>query len=272
MSTKKKILAAALAVCLLSIASFGTLAWFNASESVTNKFMVATTGSGASGPGSSTEEKIFSLDLWETVKDDTDGDGILEEKQVSYRENGGGWSFNKAILPGVPFGKAPTVENTGSYDQWVRVVVTVNNAQEWIGILGKYGITDLGSIFLGHDDRTDDGDPAEWESHAAGGWRDTTANTINFVYYLNEALKPTETAVLFEQVQLPGALTQADMATLLNSAGDVGFDITIRADAIQTTGIVAPGTNAEATNAQQAFEYIGWTADMSYDQAMTPAP
>lgn len=260
---KKKVFAAALAVCLLGILSFSTLAWFNASESVTNKFMVASTGSGT-GDNNKPEDKIFSVDLWEKV--DMNGDGtVADNERVSYRQDGlTGWDYDN-ILPGVPYDKAPTVENTGSYDQYIRMVVAVNNAQEWITVLGSYGITDLGSIFLGHDDTDTDGDPAVWECHTAGGWLDQTANTINFVYYLNEKLAPGATATLFEQVKLPGQLTQADVVRMVNSAGEVGFNIAVRADAIQTNGIEG------ATNAQQAFEAIGWTAGKTYTEAMTPS-
>ena len=38
---KKKIFVLALAVCLLATVSFSTLAWFNASDKVENKFYVA---------------------------------------------------------------------------------------------------------------------------------------------------------------------------------------------------------------------------------------
>ena len=39
--TKKKVFVAALAICLIAILSFGTLAWFSAGDSVKNEFYVA---------------------------------------------------------------------------------------------------------------------------------------------------------------------------------------------------------------------------------------
>ena len=39
--TKKKVLLASLAICLVAIISFGTLAWFTADDQVTNTFLVA---------------------------------------------------------------------------------------------------------------------------------------------------------------------------------------------------------------------------------------
>ena len=65
---KKKLLSLALAVIMIAILSFGTLAWFSASNTATNKFMVA--GSEDADP-----DDIFSVDVWE----DMDGDGVKDE-------------------------------------------------------------------------------------------------------------------------------------------------------------------------------------------------
>lgn len=251
MRTKKKLFAAALAICLLSTISFSTLAWFNASESVTNKFMVATSGSGTGTGGGSTEEKIFSVDLWEYVGDkdtlagedkDSNNNPIVEATEKDHD----GLGFEK-ILPGVLYHKEPVVENTGSCDQYIRVMVTVTKANEWTRILTKYGITDLGTIFSGHDD-------TNWkrDTDLSATWIED--NAINYVYYLNEKLAPGEMEVLFTGVKLPEQMTQADAATLLDGT-DVEFDITIRADAIQTEGL---GDGIDT--AQKAFNAANWPA------------
>lgn len=256
MRTKKKLFAAALAVCLVSILSFSTLAWFNASESVTNRFMVATTGSGTEDPNKP-EDKIFSLDLWEVVDD--------QGNKVSYRQDGlTGWDY-KDVLPGVKYIKQPTVENTGSYDQYVRVIVTVSDYNMFKSVLGEG--YDLATVFGGHD-------ASKWTRDAIVP--NIGADTVTYVYYLKEALpfaakdtsKDDDHMVsLFTDVTLPGVLTQKHMA-------DMGgqFEIKIQADAIQTTGIKVPATGLDAANAKEAFEAIGWTADLTYDQAMTPNP
>lgn len=254
MRTKKKLFAAALAICLLSTISFSTLAWFNATESVTNKFMVASTGTGTGG--GSTAEKIFSVDLWEYVGDkdnvadedkDAEGNPVVDAGEKDHD----GLAFEN-ILPGVVYHKEPVVENTGSYDQWIRVVVTVTKATAWKDILSTYGITDLGTIFLGHDDTDADGDSAVWKRDMDPSATWIEGNAINYVYYLNEKLAPREMAVLFTGVKLPEQMTQADAATLLDGT-DVEFDITIRADAIQTEGL-------NATNAKEAFVAASWPA------------
>lgn len=258
MRTKKKLFAVALAICLLSTISFSTLAWFNASESVTNKFMVATTGSGTEDPNKP-EDKIFSLDLWERV--DVDGDGTVEDTEiVSYRQNGpSGWDY-KDVLPGVEYHKEPTVENTGSYDQWIRVVVTVSDYNMFAKVVPTGA--DLAKIFGGHDEN-------KWTLDPDAIKIDTDADTISYVYYLNEKLAPKATAVLFTDVTLPGELTQKDMYDMGSE-----FEIKIHADAIQTNGIKDPATNEDATSAKIAYAAIGadgWDAYESYEDAMTPA-
>lgn len=247
MRTKKKLFAAALAICLLSTISFSTLAWFNASDSVTNKFMVASTGSGA---GYDKEDLIFSVDLWEKV--DMNGDGTVADNEiVSYRLDKTGWDY-KDVLPGVKYHKEPTVENTGSYDQWIRVVVTVSDYNMFANVVPVGA--NLAEIFGGHDDTKWTLDPTAIKINA-------TDDTISYVYYLNEKLVPKATAVLFTDVTLPGALTQKDMYDM---GGE--FEITIHADAIQTS------LGATAEEAYAAIGADGWDAYESYDQAMNPNP
>ena len=249
MSTKKKLFAAALAVCLVSILSFSTLAWFNASESVTNKFMVASTGPGV-GDNNKPEDKIFSIDLWEKV--DVDGDGTAEENElISYRQDGyTGWNY-KDVLPGVTYHKEPTVENTGSYDQYIRVIVTVSDYNMFKSVLGEG--YDLAKVFGGHDE-------SKWTRDAIAA--DVSGDTVTYVYYLNEKLAPAGKAALFTNVTLPGVLTQKHMADM---GGE--FEIKIQADAIQTNGL---GDNIDT--AKEAFESIEWMAGKTYEQAMTPNP
>ncbi len=64
---KKKIFALAVAVIMIAILSFGTLAWFSDGDSVTNRFQVA---------GGDDADKIFSVDVMEAV--DVNGDGKFD--------------------------------------------------------------------------------------------------------------------------------------------------------------------------------------------------
>ena len=214
--SKKKLIALALVVIMIATVSFSTLAWFNDSKEVTNKFLIASTGE----PGDA--DSIFSVDLWENTPDgEKDQDGYTYEK----------------ILPGSNLKKEVNVENTGAYDQYIRVVVTLKNANAWVDIL-KYRY-DLDSIFKGHDSelwtRTD-------------GTHDIGNDQLVYVYHLNEKLEPGETATLFTNVVIPTQLTQDDMAKLNGS-----FELVIRADAIQTENL-GDGVDTAA----KAFAAANW--------------
>ena len=67
--SKKKLLSLAVVVIMIAILSFSTLAWFNDSDSVSNKFYVADSED-------TSPDDIFSVDVYEEV--DTDGDGTAD--------------------------------------------------------------------------------------------------------------------------------------------------------------------------------------------------
>ncbi len=198
---KKKLFVTAMALCLIAILSLGTMAWFSDSDEVTNKFMVADS---ADSP-----DEIFSVDVWEYVDGDTenkDADGNTYED----------------IVPGGRYHKEPYVENTGSYDQWIRVKVTVTNADAWIAALGNG--YDLGTMFEGHDETA-------WTRYEAGEYKaatETEPSSYTMVYYLNYKLEPDKTACLFNTVVIPTELTQEDMVFV---GGE--FELTILAEALQ---------------------------------------
>lgn len=211
---KKKLFSLALAVIMIAILSFGTLAWFNDSDSVKNEFHIATSDD------PSDPDDIFSVDLWENTPDgDKDQDGHSYEK----------------ILPGSNLKKEVNVENTGAYDQYIRVVVTLSDGQAWLEVLGAG--YDLGSIFTGHDE-------SKW-TRSVGT---IVGDEIIYVYYLNEKLAPEATAELFTNVVIPTHLTQEDMAKLGG-----GFELNIRADAIQTENL-GEGVDTAA----KAFAAANW--------------
>lgn len=198
---KKKLLSLALVLVLIATLSFGSLAWFSDDDQVTNKFMVADSAS--------TPDDIFSVDVWEYV----DGDKITEDQDGHTYED---------ILPGGRYHKEPYVENTGSYDQYVRVHVTVTNADAWIAALGNG--YDLGTMFEGHDE-------SAWTRYEPGVY-DSTTNTYTMTFYLNYKLAPGEKACLFNTVVIPTQLTQEDMVFIGG-----GFELTILAQAVQTENL-----------------------------------
>ena len=242
---KKKAMALSLVLCMLAMLSFSTLAWFNATDSVTNKFFVAT----AAGGDASKPNDIFSIDIWEHV--DKDNDGVIEDDNngvfgVDDEKDQDGLEIQN-IVPGGYYEKKPYVENTGGYDQWVRVMVTVTDAAAWTDILGAN--YDLSTIFIGYEDSV-------WtrDTIISG----TSADTLTYVYYLNHKLAPAGMARLFSGVKFPEHLTQAEFAKINGS-----FELTITADAMQADAI-------SATTAKEAFEHIGWAAGTPYAYVATP--
>lgn len=214
--SKKKLLSLSLVVIMIAILSFSTLAWFNDSDSVTNNFYVANSDD-------DTADEIFSVDVWENTPDgDKDQDGC------EYKD----------ILPGSSLKKEVYVENTGYYSQYVRMTVTVTNADAWIAALGNG--YDLGTIFGGHDE-------TKWVRLDAGSYDN---NTYTMVYYLTETLEAGETACLFKTMDIPTQLTQSDMVFIGG-----GFELTAVADAVQTENLGIDTTD-NICDAYQAFQVV----------------
>lgn len=240
---KKKVLVAALAISLIAILSMGSIAWFSDTDEVTNKFMVATSDDG--------EDSVFSVDVFEEVDEDGDGEftgtGDYDAAEGAW-EKGGGYTYEE-ILPGDTLGKRPWVRNTGSYDEYIRVKVTINNAKAWKTIFEKYELT-LDDIFLGHNE-------AQWTRNDAETTEDTAKDTMTYVYYLNRILEPHKNggkdAYLFRCVQIPTQLKQEDMALFTYEAiddttGNYVFELDILAEAVQTEHVGA--------NAIEAFDTV----------------
>lgn len=211
---KRKVFVVALALCLVAILSTGSLAWFNATDTITNEFKVATSQDDPT-------KVDFSIDVFEHNPDGS--------------ENQNGLTFD-AILPGMTYAKDPTVKNTGFYNEYVRVFVTVSDAAAWTAACAKYGITDLTTIFGGYVD-------AKWTLGTVTP--DTEADTLTYEYYLNRVLSKGGDEVLFTSVTIPYQFTVEDMETLLD------FTLTVKAEAIQADAL--PDT---VTDAQGAFALL----------------
>ena len=220
-SIKRKVLVIALAVSLLAIVSMGTLAWFTAKDEVTNEFFVA--GSDDSDP-----DEVFSVTVWEDkTPEDPDGEEKLDKIEFD------------AILPGDDLYKEVNVENTGSYDQYIRVTVTVTDAMVWQDIFDTIYVpldaiaTDLNSAFTGYRTVFNADD-----------------NTLTYVLYYNAVLpyENGDVVTLFTNVHIPEAMDRYQAAAV---AGQ--FDITVLAEAVQTEHV---GDNAVA-----AFATVGMAVE-----------
>ena len=219
--TKKKVFVTCLAVCLMVTLSMGSLAWFSATDSVTNKFMVAYSGDPSTPP---TGDSVFSVDVWEYT-DDT--------KTVKDYD---GHEYTN-ILPGSTYVKEPHVVNTGAYNQYIRVIVTISDAIGWINAVGEN--IDMTTVVSGFD-------AAKW-ARIDKTIDTATTNTITYVLYYNGILQPGDTngITVFEKVTVPDSLTQAQAAAF----GADGFTIDVKAQAVQTENVGA--------NAYQAFQTVG---------------
>lgn len=227
--TKKKVFVAALAVCVVAILSLGTLAWFNASDTATNNFYVTNSDQGA--------DAIFSVDVTENVADPGEN-----PKPVN------GYDFQD-ILPGDKLVKQPFVTNKGSYDQFIRVTITISDYNAFNSVLGEdYPVASLfGNLNWGYE-----GAQLVLDSHT----EDSVNDELVYVFYVNEIVSPNESVRLFDKVLIPTELEQADFAT--TSLKD-GFSIDIFAEAVQTENVgtaLADLPTATAANAKAAFEYV----------------
>ena len=214
---KRKVFAVALAVCLIATLSLGTLAWFSAADEVKNDFLVADSDD-------NTADKIFSIDVWE--QRDTNGDGDFNEADDKDYANGLKY---EDILPGDELSKVAHVKNTGHYDQYVRVIVTISDATAWINAVGKEFVIE--DMFEGYD-------PSMWMQID----KEIENDTVTYVLYAAETLESGEDIVLFNAVKIPESLTQAQAA-----AFEGGFSIDVKAQAVQTRNVGANAVEAFAT-------------------------
>ena len=219
---KKKVFTLALAVCLIAILSMNTLAWFTDNDSVKNDFYIADSDD-------DTADEIFSVDVYENY--DSNGDGTDEEYQsgIIYED----------ILPGDELQKEAYVKNTGYYDQFIRVTVTLSDATAWINALGvDFKIEDC---LVGFDETM-------W-SHIEKTIEGQT-DTVTYVLYYKGILDGDDedasgatdpnTVTVFEGLKIPESLTREQAV-----AFGGGFNIDIFAEAVQSENL--------ADNAYDAF-------------------
>lgn len=232
--TKKKVLLAALAICIVAILSVGTLAWFNASDSATNTFYVAT--------DKDHPNPEFSVKVTET-----DPEGEEVEEGVTY--------YN--VVPGAAISKDPTVANTGHYGQWIRATVTLQQADLWYACGGSLKFTDLfegEGITYGLVENVGE-DGIDWllvneiaivnEETGVGVW---------YLYLNRELLAESgeeSSAVVFDTVHIPENFDMEDVEEM-----GFQFEITIKADALQSANT--------GDNAVEAFENVGWAPGTEY--------
>lgn len=239
MNNKKKVFVAALAVCLVAILSFSTLAWFNDSDSVTNNFYVGGDGTDA--------DKIFNLDVYEQVDEDKDGvaDATIDYDGDSSADGSRDGEYEN-VVSGDLLWKKVYAQNKGSYDQWVRFKVTFDNASDWVALEQKYDGFKLYNMLM-ENKTTKLVDSAKWIFAADEIVLDDAADTVTYVFYYNDVLSAENNkwVYLFHYVQIPTQFDQHDMVLF----ADGKFSMTITGEAVQVD-------NVGAANAQEAFEIV----------------
>lgn len=213
---KKKVVVSALALSLVAILSAGTLAWFSAKDSVKNEFYIADSDD-------TNPEDIFSVDVWENVDPDGDGQPERTDDGATYAD----------VLPGTTYAKEPHVENTGYYDQYIRVIVTISDMQAWVDAMGAdYKFEDC---FAGFDEDV-------WKYIGVNRYADT--DEIQVVLYYDGVLESGKDITLFTDVKIPETLTQEQAAAFMG-----GFTIDVKAQAVQTENV--------GVDAYEAFKTVG---------------
>ena len=200
---KRRLLAIAIAVCLIAILACGSLAYFVADASVKNEFYVASYD--PNNPDDvPTAEELFSIAIYET-----DENGQKDYDGLTYA----------GILPGAELSKDPTIVNTGEYSAYVRMKVPFDKTDKWTDA----GYTDLTDLL--------DINTTEWVLKTDETVTDSTAKTITYVFYKETPLAKDGESTLVESVTIPESLTVEQFVTLAN------FNITVAGDAIQSENV-----------------------------------
>lgn len=221
---KKKVLVLALAVIMIAILSFSTLAWFSDDDEVTNDFMIA--GSGTEDP-----DDIFSVDVWENNDEEDDG--------LDFED----------ILPGDELEKEAYVKNTGSYDQYIRVTMTIS---DWAEIKDLITI-DLAEGFQDNWKITSDGVGCEEGNLKVTNDKSVENGNLVVVMFLNKKLAVGEEVKVMDLVKISTEATRDDFKSA-NFAD--GFQIDIKADAVQTKNVLDSYEQHEWQNAQESFAVV----------------
>ena len=229
--SKKKILTVAIALVLVAVIGVGTLAFFNDTKTVSNLFYTTTQpGPNPPGPNPPTPSSVFSIKLEETEFDE---DGAATGNMTTT-----GNTYYKA-LPGSTFTKDPTVYNTGSLDQWVRVRVTITKTDAWAAA----GIADP-SVILNLN--------ANWTINTSETVTDASAKTVTYYIYYANKLEPGVRDTDGNYTTEPVGVTPFSTVTIPSSISDLdafialdGFNVNVVADAVQ-----ADNNGSSATAAQ----------------------
>ena len=264
---KKKIFSLALVALLICTISFGTLAWFNATDEVTNKFYVAD----SDGDG----KPNFSIDVNEKPGSEpgpggpgggpgvpggpggpgVPGHGSGSSEQLPDGETDDGGHVYKDILPGSKLAKYAYVKNTGEYDQWVRVHLTFSDAAVWTAAIQKAAEAENMSAdnYARYKLFTNLFNDNFRDIHFENNGDIFGSDTLTYTFYYTQTLKSGEEFKVLDCIEIPGILVQDDM-----NFGKEGFSLKIKAEAVQVD-------NLNAQDAYDAFNnVVKWYSGSEY--------
>lgn len=202
--SKKKVLSLSLVVIMIAILSLSSLAWFNDSDSVTNQFYVADSDD-------TSPDDIFSINVYEEVDEDGDPNTppVKEDTGLTFKD----------VVPGQVLDKAPVVENTGKYDQWVKLIITFDSTTAWNVLVDGTVAGPIDLLTLSDD---------FYEN-----WKGVSFEVVNgtyvYTYYLKNPLESGKTVDVFTAVNIPTTLEQSDFFGIK----DEKITLNIKAEAIQ---------------------------------------
>lgn len=222
---KKKVLYLSLVVIMVAILSFSSLAWFTADDKAVNDFTV-------SGAGEDDPDQIFSVD----IKEDVDGKSEPVD-DMTFED----------VLPGDQWKKEAYITNTGSYEQYIRVVLTVT---DWDLIKDIVSIN-MDDAFADYW-HIDAGAELDADGNLTNGVVDNDGNLV-VTLYLDKKLGVDETVNIMDYVSIS---TDADQEDFIADGFKDGFQITMKADAAQTKNVIDTYDAAEWKNAKATFETL----------------
>ena len=243
---KKKILSLALVVLLICTISFGTLAWFNASDEVTNTFYVAD----SDGDG----KPNFSIDVTENPDNKNNHHqkpGDLPDETTP----NGGFAYHD-ILPGSILNKDASVKNTGEYSQWVRVHLIFSDAEVWKNAIEKAAAAERppmsADAYVQYKLITNLFQDGHHNIHFENNGAAYGEGTLTYTFYYTKELAPGQEFQVLDSIVIPGVLVQDDM-----NFGSDGTSLIIKAEAVQVK-------NLNARNAYEAFREVNWAVGSKY--------
>ncbi|MBP3372149.1 MAG: hypothetical protein J6L88_06430, partial [Clostridia bacterium] len=214
-------------VLLLSATVMSTVAYLTDTASVVNTFTVGD----------------VDIKLDETVVDE-DGQPILDENGQPVREEKGN---EYHLIPGMRYLKDPMISiEADSEPAYIRMMMTVHNADDVQAIIDAHGLTDFSDMIDGWDETV-------WLYE--GFAYDETANTITFEFrYFEVVGNDTDAAIalaaLFNTLVVPGEATNEELQNLQEG----GFKMVLTGHAIQAAGF---------ENADAAWKAFGETVTLS---------